>query len=65
MRLRAAKVFLSFLFVLIFGGSVLCGSVAMAQTPATAQTDRIAALEKRADDNAAAIAAAQTAGDNG
>lgn len=65
MRVRAAKVFLSFLFVLIFGGSALCGSVAMAQTPATAQTDRIAALEKRADENAAAIAAAQTAGDNG
>jgi Amt family ammonium transporter len=65
MRLRAAKIFLSFLFILIFGGSVLCGSVAMAQTPATAQTDRIAALEKRADENAAAIAAAQTAGDNG
>ena len=47
MRLRVAKVFLSFLFVLIFGGSVLCGSAAMAQTPATAQTDRIAALEKQ------------------
>ncbi|MEO8735773.1 MAG: ammonium transporter [Edaphobacter sp.] len=65
MRIRAVKLFLAFLFVLIFGGSVLYGSAAMAQTPATAQTDRIAALEKRADENAAAIAAAQTAGDNG
>ncbi len=65
MRIRAVKVFLAFLFVLIFGGSVLCGSAAMAQTPATSQTDRIAALEKQAADNATAIAAAQTAGDNG
>jgi Amt family ammonium transporter len=54
------KVFLAVLFALIFSGSA-----AVAQMPATAQTDRIAALEKRADDNAAAIAAAQTAGDNG
>src|SRR6185437_11229302 len=65
MRVRTARVFLAFLFTLIFGGSVLCGSTAMAQTAATSQTDRIAALEKRADENAAAIAAAQTAGDNG
>ena len=40
----------------------------MAQTTApvtgTTQTDRIAALEKQAADNAAAIAAAQTSGDN-
>ena len=36
-----------------------------AQTAATGQTDRVAALEKQAGDNAAAIAAAQTAGDNG
>jgi Amt family ammonium transporter len=64
MRIRAARIFLAFLFTLIFGGSVLCGSVAMAQTPAAAQTDRIAELEKRADANAAAIATAQTAGDN-
>jgi len=33
--------------------------------PATASTDRLAALEKQAGDNATAIAAAQTAGDNG
>ncbi len=65
MRIRAVKVFLALLFTLIFGGSVLYGSAAMAQTPATSQTDRIAALEKQAADNAAAIAAAQTAGDNG
>lgn len=40
-----------------------CG--AWAQMPATAGTDRIATLEKQAGDNATAIAAAQTAGDNG
>ncbi len=34
------------------------------QTPAAAATDRMAALERQAGDNAAAIAAAQTAGDN-
>lgn len=65
MRIRVVKVFLAFLFTLIFGGSVLCGSTAMAQLPSSPQTDRIAALEKRADENATAIAAAQTAGDNG
>jgi Amt family ammonium transporter len=59
MRLRVARVFLAVLFALIFSGSA-----AVAQMSATAQTDRIAALEKRADENAAAIAAAQTAGDN-
>ncbi len=37
---------------------------AIAQMPATAGTDRIAALEKTAADNATAIAAAQSAGDN-
>ncbi len=40
------------------------GASAWAQTAATASTDRIAALEKQAGDNATAIAAAQTAGDN-
>ncbi len=40
------------------------GSSAWAQTAATASTDRIAALEKQAGDNATAIAAAQMAGDN-
>src|SRR5216683_1171392 len=69
MRLPVVKVFLAFLFALILGGSVMGGSVVMAQTAApvagTTQTDRIAALEKQAADNATAIAAAQTAGDNG
>src|SRR5882757_9184298 len=44
--------------------TVLGGAMALAQTPAASQTDRIAALEKQASDNATAIAAAQTAGDN-
>ncbi len=60
MRLRALKLFLLF-SLLLCGGGVH----ANAQTEATRQTDRIAALEKQAGDNAAAIAAAQTAGDNG
>jgi Amt family ammonium transporter len=45
--------------------TVVSGSMAFAQTAATSQTDRIAALEKQAADNATAIATAQTAGDNG
>ncbi len=50
-------------------GLVLCfalllGASVRAQTPATAASDRIAALEKTANDNAAAIASAQSAGDN-
>ncbi len=68
MRFSAVKVFLVLLFAMIFGGSVLAGSMVMAQTTApvtgTTQTDRIAVLEKQATDNAAAIAAAQTSGDN-
>jgi ammonium transporter, Amt family len=68
MRFSAVKVFLVLLFAMIFGGGVLTGSAVMAQTPApvtgTTQTDRIATLEKQAADNAAAIAAAQTSGDN-
>jgi len=76
MRLPVAKVFLAFLFMLIVGGSVVGGSRVMAQTsiqtaaPAAStatlsQADRIAALEKQNADNAALIAQAQTAGDNG
>ncbi|HMF65736.1 MAG TPA: hypothetical protein VK608_16735, partial [Edaphobacter sp.] len=77
MRFPVVKVFLALLFTMIFGASVLTGSTAMAQAApqaesqtgapvtGTSQTDRIAALEKQAADNAAAIAAAQTAGDNG
>jgi len=68
MRFSAVKVFLVLLFAVIFGGSVFAGSAVMAQTTApvtgTTQTDRIAVLEKQATDNAAAIAAAQTSGDN-
>jgi Amt family ammonium transporter len=71
MRLPVAKVFLSLLFVLIVGGSVVGGSRVMAQTAAPAasaagmsQADRIAGLEKQNADNAALIAAAQTSGDN-
>ena len=43
---------------------LLTAGSALAQMPATASTDRIAALEKSASDNAAAIASAQSAGDN-
>jgi Amt family ammonium transporter len=71
MRLPVAKVFLSLLFVLIVAGSVIGGSRVMAQTAAPdassqplSEGDRIAALEKQNADNAALIAAAQTAGDN-
>lgn len=71
MRLPVAKVFLSLLIVLIAGGTVVSGSQMMAQTGTLAastagmgQADRIAALEKQNADNVAAIAAAQTAGDN-
>src|ERR1700760_448259 len=71
MRLPVVKVFLSLLFVLIVGVSAVGGSRAMAQPTAPAASssslsdgDRIAALEKQNADNAALIAAAQTAGDN-
>src|SRR3984885_2519883 len=70
MRRSVVMVFRTFLFaliVLIGGGSVVGGSRAMAQTAApvaSSQTDRIAALEKQNADNVAAIAAAQSAGDN-
>ncbi len=43
---------------------MLGAGAALAQTAATASTDRIAALEKSAADNATAIANAQSAGDN-
>jgi ammonium transporter, Amt family len=68
MRLRTAKVFLSLLFALIGVGSVVGGVRGMAQTTTAAPTSdaaRIAALEKQNSDNAALIAAAQSAGDNG
>jgi Amt family ammonium transporter len=72
MRRPVVKVFLAFVFALIVGGSAVGGSRLMAQTTmsasapvASSQADRIAALEKQNADNTAAIAAAQTAGDNG
>ncbi len=43
---------------------LMMGASAWGQTAGTASTDRVAALEKQAGDNATAIAAAQTAGDN-
>ena len=49
------------LAVAVIGITMPC---ALAQTAATGQTDRIAALEKSTADSAAALAAAQTAGDN-
>src|SRR3984957_6126687 len=70
MRLPVAKVFSAFLFaliVLMIGGPFVGGARMMAQTAApaaTSQADRIAALEKQNADNAALIAAAQSAGDN-
>ncbi len=57
-RFPVAKTLLAVLLL------VFCGGMAVGQMPATAQTDRVAALEKQAGDNAAAITAAQTAGDN-
>lgn len=42
----------------------VCAAGAVAQTPAAAQADRVAALEKSSADHAAAIANAQSAGDN-
>jgi ammonium transporter, Amt family len=72
MRLSVAKVFLSLLCMLILVGPTFGGTRLMAQSGAPSasstgmsQADRIAALEKQNADNAAAIAAAQTAGDNG
>ena len=58
--MRSPVVKMLLLFVLM----AACGSVVLGQMPATGQTDRLAALEKQAGDNATAIAAAQTAGDN-
>src|SRR5579875_231862 len=43
---------------------LLVTGMALGQTAATPTTDRIAALEKTATDNATAIANAQSAGDN-
>ncbi len=72
MRLSVMKVFLSLMFVLTACWAVVGGSAALAQgtavtTAAAGSSDsaRIAALEKQAADTATAVAAAQTAGDNG
>ena len=69
MRLSVVKVYLSVLFVLVFSGLVLGGARVMAQTAPVAapasDSARLAVLEKQVADNATAIAAAQTAGDNG
>ena len=54
--------FLVWLFALLF--LLLPAVGAHAQMPASASTDRMAALEKSNTDNTASIAAAQTAGDN-
>ena len=70
LRRPVVKMVLALLFALFVGASIVGGSAVMAQTPApvvtsASQADRIAALEKQNADNTAAIAAAQTAGDNG
>ncbi len=58
MRFSVVKVLLAVLFMIGAAGA------AVGQMPASGQTDRVAALEKQAGDNATAIAAAQMAGDN-
>jgi Amt family ammonium transporter len=63
MRLLVTRLVLA-MSLLVGCGVSLGGVTALAQMPATAGTDRVAALEKQAGDNATAIAAAQTAGDN-
>jgi Amt family ammonium transporter len=66
MRSRLMKVLLM-LMVGVAAASPLAGTAALTQAPITAptsQTDRIAALEKQVTDQTAAIAAAQSAGDN-
>jgi Amt family ammonium transporter len=62
MRSMFRKICLVMLVGVVAGGP-LVGTMAMAQTPAS-QTDRIAALEKQVTDQTAAIASAQSAGDN-
>ena len=68
MRVAVVKVFLGLMLTFFVGMPMLAGQNAMAQTAASqtpaGQTDRIAALEKQATANAAAISAAQTSGDN-
>ena len=52
------------LMLVVVGWLLSCGTAAVAQTAATPSVDRIAALEKAAAANTAAIAQAQSAGDN-
>ncbi len=66
MRSRLMKLLLIFVFGVAVAAP-LAGAAAIAQTPtavASSPSDRIAALEKQAADQTAAIAAAQSAGDN-
>ena len=70
-RRPVVKVFFVVLFALLAGGTVASGTQMLAQTAAAATSsgspgaaERIAALEKQNAENAAAIAAAQAAGDN-
>jgi ammonium transporter, Amt family len=67
MRLSASKIFLS-LFLLLMSFGTVGGTTAMAQSMApgasSSDSSRLAALEKQQADNAAAIASAQSAGDN-
>ena len=51
-------------FVLLLMMMGIAGSAALAQTAKPSDTDRLAALEKASADQTAAIAAAQSAGDN-
>jgi len=59
---RRAGLAIGLLAVLLMGGAVAVAQTAAA--PAVNSADRIAALEKTATQNAAAIASAQSAGDN-
>ena len=70
-RCPVVKIFFVVLFTLLAGGTVARGTRMLAQTAAAATSpdspgaaERIAALEKQNAENAAAIAAAQSAGDN-
>ncbi len=68
MRSLLVKLRLLVLVGVVAGLPLMGGATALAQSPAAvaggAQSDRIAALEKQVSDQTAAIAAAQSAGDN-
>ncbi len=72
LRRSVVRAFLCLVFALLVSASFIGGSYVMAQSPGSqatvteqSQADRIAALEKEDAANKAAIAAAQSAGDNG